>query len=70
MHVSACFDSLEDVRFCGYPQKRTWGNLHLAEISTYFILESEACELRSGIPKYIHSVLVVKGCTFLRVLIV
>ncbi len=52
MHVSACFDSLEDVRFCGYPQKRTWGNLRLAEISSYFIVESDACELRSGIPKY------------------
>ena len=52
MYVSACLSSLEDVRFCGYPQKRTWGNLRLAEISSYFILESDACELRSGIPKY------------------
>ncbi len=54
MYGSACFNGLEDVRFCGYPQKHTWGNWRLAAISSNFILQSDACALRSGNPKYIQ----------------
>jgi hypothetical protein len=64
MYVSACLSSLEDVRFCGYPQKRTWGNLRLAEISSYFLLESAACELRVGTSKYIQCAICLEDVRF------